>query len=543
MLRHLIENQLLLVFVIAALGFLLGQVRLGGFRLGIAGVLFAGLAVSATSPAIKLEPLVYELGLVLFIYGVGLSSGPHFVASLHRDGLKQSGLVVLVLCVCALLAFGLARLEHLSPGVAVGIFSGAFTSTPALASVLEVLRGYPAGAAEPLGDPVVGYAIAYPMGVVGVMLAIYLVQRLFRVDYAAEARALHQDKDELVSQTVRVTLPLVGTVKELAQGSGWNVRFARLKHEGHREIVTGDTRFEVGDLVSCVGHPTEVADVARVLGEPCAEALELEHSPLDFRRIFVSSPDVVGRPLASLCLKERFGAIVTRIRRGDRDVLPRGDTPLELGDRVRVVCERTRMKEVSRFFGDSYRQLSEIDVVTFGLGIALGLLVGMIAIPLPGGGRLQLGAAGGTLLVALTLGALGRTGPLVWQMPYSANLTLRQVGLVVFLAGVGVRSGHRFAAQMSTREGLWIFLTGTGLTAFGSLCLLLLGYRVLEIPYSVLIGLLAGFQTQPAVLAFAGERTGNDLPQLGYAVAVPAAMVVKILAAQVLLFALTQRAA
>ncbi len=303
----------------------------------------------------------------------------------------------------------------------------------------------------------------------------------------------------------------------------------------------GDTLLHPGDEVTIVGAPEDLETALAQIGERSTSHLEFDRSRLDFRRIFVSNADAAGKPLRELRLLERYGSLITRVRRGDTDLLPTGGMRLELGDRVRVITRRDRLDEVSAFFGDSYRALSEIDIMTFGLGIALGLLVGLVPIPLPGGLTFKLGFAGGPLLVALVLSALQRTGPVVWQLPYSANLTLRQIGLILFLAGIGTRSGYAFASTLAGGGGLGMFLSGTAITCLSALLTLTVGYKLLRIPMSLLIGMLSGQQTQPAVLGFAGEQTGNDLPNIGYATVFPLATIVKILLAQVLLGILPMR--
>ncbi|MCS6889416.1 MAG: transporter, partial [Chloroflexus sp.] len=227
--------------------------------------------------------------------------------------------------------------------------------------------------------------------------------------------------------------------------------------------------------------------------------------------------------------------VITRIRRGDAEILPHGDTTLELGDRVRVVTQRDNMERVTNFFGDSYRALAEIDVVSLGLGMALGMLVGLIPFPLPGGGSFSLGLAGGPLIVALLLGWRGRTGPIVWSLPYSANLTLRQVGMTLFLAGVGTRAGYSFVTTLTQGNGLLLFLSGALITVPVAFATLFIGYKLLKLPFSLLAGMLAGLQTQPAVLAFANEQTGNEAPNIGYAMVYPTATIAKIILAQLLL--------
>jgi putative transport protein len=228
------------------------------------------------------------------------------------------------------------------------------------------------------------------------------------------------------------------------------------------------------------------------------------------------------------------------VRRGDHDFIPDGRTKLFLGDRVRVVAPRDRMDEVSKFFGDSYKALSEVDVISLGVGVALGLALGLIPVPIPGGGSFKLGFAGGPLLVGLFLGALGRTGKIVWNIPYSANLTLRQIGLVMFLAGVGTRYGYSFASQLSEPSSLFIFVSGAAITCLSAFGVLFIGYKGLKIPMGRLIGVLAGIQTQPAALGFANEQTGNDMPNNGYTTVFPLVTIVKIVLAQILVMILSR---
>ncbi|MFQ3664062.1 MAG: aspartate:alanine exchanger family transporter [Chloroflexaceae bacterium] len=541
MISLLINNPLLLLFLVAAIGYLLGRVQIGGISLGVAAVLFVGLAFGALDPNLKLPDSTYLLGLVLFVYTIGLSSGPGFFASLQRKGLRDNLLVLGVLLLATALTVAAHVVIGTSAPITAGMFAGSLTNTPALASIIEQLkRGAGDGSSDALlAEPVVGYSVTYPMGVLGMILAIYLLQRFWRVDYAAEARSspeLSLGVENLVSRTVRVTRPEMDgrNLGELVRTNRWDVVFSRVQHDGHVTIATSDAYLRLNDLVSVIGAPEEVERVVASLGEPAPEPLELDRHTLDFRRVFVSNPEVVGKRLRDLDLPHTQGAIITRVRRGDVDILPHGDTVLEPGDRVRVVTRRENLDNISRYFGDSYRRLSEIDVVSLGLGMALGLLVGMIPFPLPGGGVFTLGIAGGPLIVALILGWLERSGSIVWSLPYSANLTLRQLGLTLFLAGVGLRSGYSFVSTLVEGGGLAIFVAGTLITTVAALALLVAGHRLLKIPMGLCIGLLAGMQTQPAVLAFAAEQTRNDMPNIGYATVYPLATIAKIILAQAL---------
>ncbi len=531
-------NPLLLLFLVAAIGYPLGRVKVGGTSLGVAAVLFIGLAFGALDPDLKLPEVVYQLGLVLFVYTIGLASGSIFFSSFGKKGLRYNALVAGGLALATLLAGFAHILFKLDGPSTAGLFAGSLTNTPALAGVLEHINA--AGLAEPaLSEPVVAYSLTYPVGVLGMILAVYLTQRLWKVDYADEARRLPEyssSNEPIHNRTICVTHQTGQSVAEMIRRRHWSVVFGRIRRDGRMTLVTGQTVLQPGDLVTLIGAQDALDEVTQVFGDTsCGEHLDFDLSRYDKRRVFVSSPQVAGRRLRDLDIIGRYGALVTRIRRGDSELLPHGETVLMPGDQVRVVAPHEKMELLARLFGDSYRAVSEIDILTFSLGLALGLLVGLIPIPLPGGVTLKLGIAGGPLIVALVAGALGRSGPLVWTIPYSANLTIRQVGLVLFLAGIGTRAGYSFVSTLSQGAGLLIFAAGVAITCITALLTLWAGYKLLHIPMGLLVGILAGLQTQPALLGFGLEQSDNELPNIGYSTVYPIAMILKILLAQVLL--------
>ena len=542
MIELLIEEPLLLLFLVSAIGYAIGRIRIKGVSLGVAAVLFVGLAFGALDPALQLPATVFELGLIIFVYTIGLSSGAGFFASFNRQGLRNNLLVFGMLVFAAALTVTLHTVLGFKPTVSAGLFAGSLTNTPALAGLLDTIRK----TAPPelldimLAEPVVGYSVAYPMGVLGMIMAVLAMRSIFHIDYAQDAQRLRQFnlvEQEIYNRTAQITNPaMVGRpLSALKAEQGWTVLFGRISRNGIIELAEGSTKLALNDRVSIIGVPEDVDAVVSVLGQLDTENLELDRRQYDFRRVFVSNADIAGRKLGELDLPQKYGAVVTRVRRGDIDLLADGSTVLELGDRVRVVARRDDIKQLSALFGDSYKALSEIDLLTFGLGLSLGLLLGMIPIPMPGNVTFKLGAAGGPLIVGLILGALRRTGPIVWTMPYSANLTLRQVGLIMLLAGIGIRSGYTFVSTFAASGGIAIFLAGALITCATGFIMLFIGYRLLNIPFSLLIGMLSGMQTQPAVLGFANEQTENEIPNLGYALVFPIATVTKILFAQLLL--------
>lgn len=526
MIQTLIDQPLLLLFLIAAIGYPLGRLNVRGFSLGIAAVLFTGLAFGALDENLKTPPLLYEFGLVLFVYTIGIASGPAFFSAMRRGGPRDNATVVASILLAGGVVAGAARLLGLHGTQAAGLFSGALTNTPALAGALERLRA--GGATDALqSEPVVAYSVAYPMGVIAMLLAISLLKKLWRVPDA-------RPPEEITHRSVRVQRPdalqaLPATLRIGRYQHGNAVRLAGLYDEQLRREI------QPGDIISLIGPASALRAAIPALGEDLGEALELSRETLDMRRMFVSDRRMAGRRLGDLPLHEKYGATVTRVRRGDTDHLADENTVLQLGDRVRVVAPREHMPALTQLFGDSYHRLSEIDAMTFSVGIALGLLLGMIAIPLGGGQTFKLGLAGGPLIVGLILGAVGQTGPLNWQLPYNANLTLRQIGLILFLAGVGSRSGYAFFTTVASPLGLKLFLAGTLVTTVAAVTLLTVAHKVQKIPFAHAAGMLAGLQTQPAVLGFATETMKSDEPNVGYATVYPLATIAKLILAQLLL--------
>lgn len=530
------DDPILLVFVVSAIGYLVGRVRIGGsggFGFGIAAVLFVGIAFGAADPTLKVPQPLWQLGLVLFVYTVGLATGPGFLTALRRRGVGANASVVTAILAGAATAAGLGSLLGLGGAAIAGTFTGGLTNTPALAGTLEALHDLRPGAGfdAPAGEVLVGFSLAYPIGVTVALAAVFALAR--RRELAGAPPTVDE---ALVVRTALVERDLQATLGDLRARLADRVTFGRLKRGGVSRLAADDVEPRAGDRLSVVGSEAAVAAAIAALGSESAEHVELEREEIDFRRIVVSSHDVAGRTVEELDLPERLGGTVTRVRRGDVDILAAPGLALELGDRVRVVAPREQMPAISAFFGDSYRALRELDVLSFSVGVALGLALGAVEVPLPGGGSFSLGFAGGPLLAGLALGAIGRSGPIVWQLPHSANLTLRQFGIVVFLAGVGVNSGQAFADTIVSREALEILATAAAVAGAGALVTVAAGIVLLRLPIATLAGVVAGMQTQPAVLASAAERERSDTElNVGYVTVVPLAMMTKIVLAPVLL--------
>jgi putative transport protein len=476
----------------------------------------------------------------LFVYTIGLANGPGFFSKFRRDGLREVFFIAVIMVLPALLLVGVQLVLGLRPAVTTGIFTGMANNTPALASVLDLISMSGADVETAGADAVVGFSVVYPLGVLGRMLVLAVVVRIWRVDFVAEAQRLRKQYpvgQDLRYRTIVVTRPAVTgrALRQLQEEYAWDVLFGRLYRGNEISLIGGETTFELDDQIVVAGPEEEMDLLEADIGRRAEENLLHEHTVFVSRRLFVSNVDIAGRKLRTLQLREKYRAIVSHVRRGDIELLAGGDTVLEWGDRIRLLAPHRQMPKLITLFGDSYVQLSTVNLLTMGLGIAIGLLIGMIPIPLPGGITFQLGLAGGPLLVALVLGALRRTGPVLWTMPYSANLTLRQFGLILLLATIGVRSGRAFLEAFLSGEGWLIAGVGFVLIVVSTAVALLVGYKLLRIPYSLLIGMIS---PQPAVLDYAEEQAQNPLPGIGYTLMFPLAIILNVILAQVLLLVL-----
>lgn len=537
-----VENQLLALVAIMSIGLLLGRMKIFGFRLGVAAVLFVGLAFSTMEPDITIPPLIYIVGLALFVYTIGLESGPEFFKSLRSTGLRNNGLALGAIVSTTALAWLLIQIFDLEPATGAGMLTGALTNTPAMAAVVDSLPALidaNSGEAHRILElPVVAYSLTYPLGVLVVILTIAIFGAIMKVDHQQEATDAGVGVQELQGRRIRITrddLPAISNIPLLLD---LDVIISRVERGGEDEqfIPEEGERTKLGDILTVVGSDQELNRAVELLGEfiggdPYGDV------ELDYRRIFVSDESMVGTPLSKL--RSRIpGMMITRIRRGDSDLIAHPEMTLQLGDRVRVVAPADRINEATHIFGDSYKRLADFNLIPLVVGLALGVLVGMVEFPLPGGSALSLGSAGGPLLVALVLGALSRTGKVVWQIPYSANLALRQLGITMFLAAIGTTAGAGFRSALGDPESLLIIGLGALFTLFICLVVLIVGHIIMGIPFGETAGILAGTQTHPAVLSYVSETTRNELPAMGYTSVYPLAMVAKIIAAQALLFLL-----
>jgi putative transport protein len=548
LISFLASSPLVLLFAVVGVGYLLGSVRIAGFSLGPAAVLFTGIFFGALDPRLRIPDLIYVLGLVLFVYTIGLQAGPTFFVSFGPRALKANILSLSVVLFAAVLSYAAYRVVPLDGLSTVGMFCGALTNTPALAASIDAIKNAVSASPEgtnnvtALSAPVIGYSVSYPFGVIGVLLGFHVIGKLWLTRKApagqgGAAESGSQEKGLPIQVRTFEVVNAEATGKNIAEllsrEENRGFVLSRLRRGGETSLVYSDTVLQPGDLVAAVGTSPAINRARALFGKESEHDIHTENQEFDLRRIEVSDKRVVGKSIGELNLQEMLDATITRIRRGDVDLVPSSDTVLERGDRVRVLTWAGNIDRLRKFFGDSIRSSSETDFLSLSLGLVLGVLLGMVPLPLPGGSKFTLGFAGGPLIAGLVLGNFIRTGPIVWGMPFSVNVTLRQVGLVLFLAGIGTKAGDGFL--QTVRNGGWeVMIAGAVVTASVTAVTLVLGVKVLRLSLPAAMGLMSGIQTQPACLAYANERATSNAPDLWYASVYPISMISKIILAQVL---------
>lgn len=541
-----VAQAVLVISLITALGLALGNVKVLGFSLGIAGVLFIGLFFGHFKIAINEHILEFarEFGLILFVYTIGLQVGPGFFSSLRKEGLPLNIMAAAIVLLGVFMTLMFAAVGHIDLPAAVGLFSGATTNTPSLAAAQQALKDVSWLTEEARKLPGMGYAVAYPFGIMGIIFTMLLVRRFFKVDVKKELESFTSLKKSAANvSTVNLEVQnsnIAGLpVRQIPSIKESNVVISRYMHDGVIDVVQADTRLAVGDVILVVGAPENLEKMRLIIGKLSDKDLRTAPSELTTRRVIVTKKDVLGKTIADLDLARQFDVIVTRVGRSEVQFTAHADLQLKFADTLLLVGEPAAIQKASDFLGNSTKELNHPQAIPVFVGIALGVLLGSIPIHLPGmPAPVKLGLAGGPLIVALILSRIGRVGPLVWYMPISANFMLRELGISLFLACVGLKAGDKFFEILFQGPGFYWMACAALITLVPLLIVALVARAVYKVNYVSLCGLLAGSMTDPPALAFANAMAGSDAPSISYATVYPLTMLLRVLCAQamVLLF-------
>lgn len=538
-----IGHSILLVATVIFMGILLGKIKIAGISLGITWILFVGIFFSHFNMRMNPEALHFlkEFGLILFVYSVGLQVGPGFFFSFKKGGMTLNMLAVLIIFLGILTTYVIYKLTGLPITTMVGILSGAVTNTPGLGAAQQAFFDITGKEGT---DIAMGYAVAYPLGVIGIIVAIILIRRIFRISFEKENEMLQNEREEKAVRATHVSVlvknpALFGKeVAEIADLIDRKFVISRVLHENSGiEIAYSRTHLEQGDKLFIIAAKQDIGPIIAFIGERLdmhrADWEQLDANLIS-RRIVITRSEINGKALADLHLRGGFGVNVTRVNRSGLDLVASPGLELQIGDRITVVGTDKNVGNVEKILGNSLRRLREPNLVPIFLGIALGILLGSIPFTFPGIPQpVKLGLAGGPLIVAILISRFGPHYKLVTYTTMSANLMMREIGISLFLACVGLDAGAGFADTVINGGYAWIGY-GFIITFLPLMIVGMIARVVYKINYFTLMGLIAGSTTDPPALAYSNNIAGNDMPSVGYATVYPLTMFLRVLTAQLL---------
>ena len=535
-----------LLALVAVIGLWIGHFKIKGVGLGIGGVLFGGILVAhfTTQYGIKLDShtlhFVQEFGLILFVYTIGIQVGPGFFASLRKSGLTLNGLGILIVALGAVVTILIYKLADIPLDVALGIYSGAVTNTPSLGAGQQILSEL--GMSQTTSNMGMAYAMAYPFGICGILLSMWLIRLFFKIKVDEEAANFEKesghDKEALKSMSLKVTNTNLNGIHliEIPGFDDEDVVCSRLKRGDLVIVPKADTDVQLGDILHLVGNPEGLKKMHLIIGEEVDVPVASLSGEIRSERVVVTNEKVLGKKIRHLGIHQKYGVVISRLNRAGVELVPTAHTTLQFGDVLHMVGKTDILNQAISVIGNAKQKLLQVQMLPVFIGIGLGVLLGSIPFYIPGFPvALKLGLAGGPLVVALILARIGSIGKLYWFMPPSANLALREIGIVLFLAVVGLKSGGSFVDTLTNGSGLeWmgygIFITLVPLMIVG-----LIARLYVKLNYLSLCGLLAGSMTDPPALAFANElKEGSGAAALSYATVYPLTMFLRIISPQLL---------
>ncbi|MFH3184264.1 putative transporter [Klebsiella aerogenes] len=533
--------------LVAVVGLWIGNVKIRGVGFGIGGVLFGGIIVghfvdqagiTLSSPMLH---FIQEFGLILFVYTIGIQVGPGFFASLRVSGLKLNLFAILIVVLGGLVTAILHKLFNIPLPVVLGIFSGAVTNTPALGAGQQILRdlGLPFDVVDQMG---MSYAMAYPFGICGILLTMWLVRLFFRINVEKEVQQFDESSGNghahLHTINVRVENPNLNNmaIQDVPMLNSDKIICSRLKRDELLMVPTPGTLIQHGDLLHLVGRPEDLHNAQLVIGKEVATSLSTRGTDLKVERVVVTNEKVLGKKIRDLHFKQRYDVVISRLNRAGVELVASSHASLQFGDILNLVGRPQAIDAVANELGNAQQKLQQVQMLPVFIGIGLGVLLGSIPLFIPGfPAALKLGLAGGPLIMALILGRIGSIGKLYWFMPPSANLALRELGIVLFLAVVGLKSGGDFVDTLLHGEGLSWIAYGIFITAIPLLTVGILARMLAKMNYLTLCGMLAGSMTDPPALAFANNlHATSGAAALSYATVYPLVMFLRIITPQLL---------
>lgn len=535
---------------VAVLGLCLAGIKFRGVGIGIAGVLFAGIL--AGHSGIRIEPeileIVREFGLILFVFTIGLQLGPSFFASLRQAGVKMNLLAAGIVICGVLVTAGYGWLTRMDSLASAGLFSGATTNTPALGAAQQTLGVLQKNHSSSISSnrvavPALAYAVGYPVGIIGIIGVMLFLKALFRIDPEKEAAAFTAEQQRGLEPLLRMNLAVENpnlnglTIAEIPGRRELSVTVSRIKRPASEEVelATEQTAIHAGDRILAIGTEKHLQAFCLIVGRKSGMDLMKAPGRVGFRRVVVTRKEVLGKSIGELGLDSLYGVTITRVVRTNVEMPATPELRLQFGDFLHVVGDGEHITKASDALGNSLRALNQTNFIPLFLGILLGVAAGLVPMTFPGlPVPVRLGLAGGPLVLAILLARLGKIGPLVWFMPATANTALREMGIILFLASVGIKAGENFLPTLFSSDGM-VWLGGAcAITLIPLVAVGLFARLVLKLNFVSLCGLLAGSMTDPPALAFANSIAKSDSPSVAYAAVYPLTMLLRIMAAQLM---------
>ncbi|WP_426749894.1 putative transporter [Enterobacter cloacae complex sp. 418I7] len=533
--------------LVAVVGLWLGNIKIRDVGFGIGGVLFGGIFVGHFADQLgwvlsaDMLHFIQEFGLILFVYTIGIQVGPGFFASLRVSGLRLNLFAFGIVVMGGLVTAILHKLFAIPLPVVLGIFSGAVTNTPALGAGQQILRdlGIPADVVDQMG---MSYAMAYPFGICGILLSMWLVRVLFRINVEQEAKehesTLTNGHALIKTINIRVENPNLNNmaIQDVPILNSATIICSRLKRDDTLMVPSPDTLIQHGDLLHLVGQPADLNNARLVIGQEVDTSLSTRGTDMRVERVVVTNEKVLGKKIRDLQVKERYDVVISRLNRAGVELVASQDASLQFGDILNLVGRPSSIDAVANMVGNAQQKLQQVQMLPVFIGVGLGVMLGSIPLYVPGFPvALKLGLAGGPLIMALILGRIGSIGKLYWFMPPSANLALRELGIVLFLAVVGLKSGGDFVDTLVNGEGMSWVGYGIFITAIPLITVGLLARMFAKMNYLTLCGMLAGSMTDPPALAFANNlHATSGAAALSYATVYPLVMFLRIITPQLL---------
>ncbi|MFA6870795.1 MAG: putative transporter [Bacteroidaceae bacterium] len=536
-----IAHVVMLYAFVISLGVWLGRIKIFGVSLGVTFVLFVGIIMGHFGFTADLPYLhfIKEFGLILFVFCIGLQVGPSFFSSFKQGGMRMNGIAVGVVALNIVVALILYYVldGRISLPMMMGILSGAVTNTPGLGAAQEALHQV-SYAGEPIA---LGYAVAYPLGVIGIILSIILIRYIFRVNFVSESDNLTDGSDNEHTKPHTMSLEINNQAlfgKTIAEVQNLIVRpfiISRMLHNAHAVIPKDDTKIESGDklYISCSRKDADA--IMAFMGGVVKVDWDKQDTPFVSRRILVTKPEMNGKSLGQLKLRDLYGANVTRVNRSGVDLFAAPHLSLQVGDRVTVVGSLESLERLADVMGNSMKRLNQPNIATIFIGILLGILFGSIPVSLGMPIPVKLGLAGGPLVVAILISRFGYKLNLITYTTQSANLMLREIGIVLFLASVGIEAGAKFFETVVQGDGLLWVACGFIITIIPLLIMGSIARGYFKMNYFMLMGLMAGSCTDPPALAYSTQSVGNDAPAVGYSTVYPLVMFMRVLSVQIII--------